>query len=128
MIKEQQDKLELGVEILVAMSHYEAKKAGWYTDLATGKPLNRNVPEMLMLAVSELSEAMEGYRKNLMDDKLPGRPMVEVEIADCLIRLADLAGYLSLDVGGAITAKMAYNASREDHKIENRKAEGGKKF
>lgn len=49
----------------------------------------RNVGEMLMLAVSELSEALEGHQKNLFDDKLPHRTMVEVELADCLIRLFD---------------------------------------
>lgn len=51
----------------------------------------RNLGEMLMLAVSELSEALEGHRKNLPDDKLPHRSMVEVELADFIIRMLDTA-------------------------------------
>ena len=100
----------------------------WWLDLATMQPKQRNVGELLMLCVSELAEAMEGHRKGLPDDKLPHRPMIEVEIADCLIRLFDLCGGLKLDVGGAFVEKMAFNAKRADHKIEHRLAEGGKKY
>lgn len=108
--------------------HADNVAAGWFTDLKTGERLDRNVPEMMMLIVSEIAEAMEGYRNDLMDDKLPHRKMIEVEMADAVIRIADLCGYLDLDLGGAIEEKRAYNANREDHKIENRKAAGGKAF
>jgi NTP pyrophosphatase (non-canonical NTP hydrolase) len=54
--------------------------------------------------------------------------MIEVELADAVIRIADLCGSMGLDLGGAITEKMEYNAKREDHKIENRKLDNGKKF
>lgn len=50
----------------------------WWVNIKTGGVLDRNVGELLMLCVSELSEAMEGHRKNLMDDKLPHRRMFEV--------------------------------------------------
>lgn len=106
---------------------HEANKT-WWTDIHTGKPKARNVGELLMLAVSELSEAMEGHRKDLMDDKLPHRKMFEVELADCLVRIFDMAGGLKLDIGGAYIEKMKYNAVRADHKVENRKQEGGKKY
>lgn len=43
-------------------------------------------------------------------------------------RIFDLAGAMGLDMGGAIAQKMDYNATREDHKIENRRAEGGKAY
>lgn len=102
--------------------------AGWWSDLATGEPKDRNVPELLCLIHSEISEGMEGHRKNLMDDKLPHRPMLEVELADAVIRIFDLAGAGDMDLGGAIVEKLAFNASREDHKRETRAAEGGKKF
>lgn len=88
----------------------------------------RNVGELLKLVVSELSEAMEGHRKNLMDDKLPHRKMFEVEIGDAFIRLFDIAGAFNLDLDGAIEEKRAYNKERKDHKIENRLAEGGKAY
>jgi len=66
----------------------------WWEDLHTEESLDRNVGEMLMLVTSELSEAMEGHRKNLMDDKLPHRKMVEVELVDAVIRLMDMVGHL----------------------------------
>lgn len=116
--------------------HGNNVKAGWWTNLQTGEDLRsdkdekpkRNVPEMLMLIVSEISEAMEGYRKNLMDDKLPHRPMLEVELADAIIRIFDMAGGLNLDIEGAIIEKLEFNKTREDHQISNRLSENGKKF
>lgn len=115
---------------LVRLCHGASKAAGWWNDLETGAPLVDRphvVGEKLMLIVSEVAEAMEGHRKGLADDKLPHRPMVEVELADAVIRM-DLAGALGLDLGGAIAEKMEYNRNRPDHKPENRKAEGGKKY
>lgn len=88
----------------------------------------RNIPEMLCLVHSEISEALEGHRKNLQDDKLPHRKMFEVELADALIRIFDIGGGLGLDLEGAYKEKMAYNAIRADHKIENRTAAGGKAY
>lgn len=53
---------------------------------------DRNKGEISMLIVSELTEAMEGERKDLMDDKLPHRKMAEVECADTAIRVFDVMG------------------------------------
>lgn len=108
--------------------HKRSLDAGWYHNPITKERLERNVPEMLCLIHSEISEALEGYRKNLNDDKLPHRKMIEVELADALIRIADLAGYLGLDLGGAYVEKLLYNETRSDHKSENRVLDGGKKF
>lgn len=119
--------------------HGLAKRSGWWTDLATGADLTctysvamerqpRNIGEMLCLIHSEISEAMEGARKGLMDDKIPDRTMLEVELADAVIRIFDMAGGLGLDLGGALAEKLVYNSARQDHMIANRKAEGGKKF
>ncbi len=120
--------------------HQAAKKSGWWTDLKTGQDLTSvvmwdaflqpkvNVAEKLCLIHSEISEAMEGHRKGLMDDKLPKRTALEVELADAAIRIFDLAGGLGLDVAGAIVEKLEYNATRSDHLPENRKAIGGKAY
>ncbi|TPL66641.1 hypothetical protein [Mesorhizobium sp. B2-4-1] len=72
--------------------------AKWWHDLETGARLDREKDELLMLVVSEIAEAMEGERKNLMDDKLPHRPAAEVELVDAVIRLGDFAGAYGYDI------------------------------
>ena len=114
---------------VVSLCHrIHALNRKWWVDLHTGAPIERNVGEMLMLIVSECAEAMEGHRKNLPDDKLPHRPMIEVELADVLIRVCDMAAGLRLDLGGAVAEKLAFNARREDHTREHRLSEHGKKY
>lgn len=102
--------------------------AGWWNDLETGEPLERNDGELICLMHSELSEALEGVRKGAMDDHLPHRKMVEVEMADTIIRILDYCGARGLDVGGAMIEKLEYNKNRADHKRENRLKDGGKKL
>ena len=129
---------------LMNLCHDASKSAGWWTHQATGTDLvalinnppdpmakllaGALVSQKLCLTHSEVSEAMEGHRKGLPDDKLPHRPMIEVELADAVIRIADLAGALGLDLGGAIAEKLAFNAQRPDHKPEARAAAGGKAY
>ncbi|HYT43597.1 MAG TPA: hypothetical protein VEP90_14760 [Methylomirabilota bacterium] len=88
----------------------------------------REVGTLLALIHSEISEALEGFRKDLWDDHLPYRKMAEVELADAIIRILDLADRCGYDIGSAIAQKHRYNMYREDHKPENRAKEGGKKF
>jgi len=74
--------------------HANNVEAGWWTNIVTGESIlaTRSRPEMLMLVVTELSEANEGTVYGKPDDKLPHRAMDEVELADAAIRLHDLAG------------------------------------
>lgn len=122
--------LEMTSEQMFNRLCQEVKDANskWWVDLETGQPKQRNVGELLMLVVSELAEALEGDRKSLPDDKLPQYPMFHVEIIDAMIRLLDIAGNMIPNPGEVYTAKMQFNAVREDHKLENRRAEGGKKY
>lgn len=117
---------------LQSICHGAAFGAGWWTDPKTGTPIDPRTPHLvpakLCLIHSEISEAMEGDRKDLMDDKLPHRKMLEVELADALIRIGDLAGALGLDLGGAVAEKLAYNSTRLDHRPEARAAAGGKAY
>lgn len=130
------DLVNEAVEALVAVCHGRAHKAGWWHDLESGieftnwteREQRGFVAEKLLLVHSEVSEGVEGFRKGRNDDHLPHRPQLEVELADAVIRIADLCGGLGLDLGGAVAEKLAYNAQRADHKPEARVAAGGKSF
>lgn len=124
------DRAGMAWALIEHVCHGAAARNGWWTDLKTGESLigKRNVGEMLCLIHSEVSEALEGHRKNKMDDHLPHRKSMEVELADAIIRIADLGAALGLDVGSALAEKLLYNDQRLDHKREARLADGGKQF
>jgi len=102
---------------------------------------DRNFGEMIALAHSELSEALEEHRSGNpgeyfsggveyvdrdgttdamfpssqpVDDKGRARKPegVAVELADCIIRCLDTMHSLGVDIDGVVARKMAYNASR----------------
>ena len=75
----------------------------------------------IALMHSELSEALEAIRKDLVSDHIPEFSGVEEEMADVIIRIMDFSGLKKLRIGEAILAKMAYNETREYK-------HGGKKF
>lgn len=99
----------------------QSLEMGWHS-----KP--REIGTRLALIHSEISEALEGARKDLMDDHIKTRTMLEVELADAVIRILDLCGSENLDLAGALAEKLYYNGNRADHKPENRAKDGGKKF
>lgn len=75
--------------------HSDNVIAGWWVPF----PNKRDRAETaLMLSVTEIAEATEGWRKDLMDDHLPRHKMFDVELADAAIRLLDLAGAYDLDL------------------------------
>ena len=98
-----------------------SKNAGWHDN-----PVENGTA--IALIHSELSEAMTGDRTGAMDEHLPHRKMMEVEMADAVMRIFDFCGKNGLDIGGALVEKAKYNQTRADHKKENRDKEGGKKY
>ena len=73
----------------------------------------RNTGELIALMHSELSEALEAARHgNPADHHLPGFDSLSVELADCIIRIMDMAAGFDLPVAEALISKMAFNASR----------------
>ena len=66
----------------------------------------------LMLAVSELSEALETLRDNGADGVIEGKGNFGEELADCAIRLLDLAHMLHIPIGDQIMQKVEVNNGR----------------
>lgn len=104
--------------------HENAKSHGWWDND------DRNFGELLMLCVSELSEALEEYRNghSITDtyyskdkqgnDKMEGVPS---ELADIVIRVLDLCEHYGIDLEKVIEEKHKYN-------IERPYKHGGKKY
>ncbi len=103
--------------------HELAQSKGWHERPMRDADGNVNVDAVaakLMLAVSELSEALEDLRirPNELGIRIDhagggGRPEgFVVELADAVIRILDLAEALGLDIEAAMAAKHACNATR----------------
>lgn len=85
---------------LVKTCHNIAKDKGFWES-------SHNIPEKLMLIVTELSEAMEELRKvNYNEQKFTE------ELADAIIRIFDLAGFMDLDLEGSVLKKIEKNKNR----------------
>ena len=96
------------IKQLVDRSFGTAQEKGWYD---RGP---RNVPEMLCLIHSEISEALEDYRDNKEEIYYEGeKPCgLGIELADALVRIGDLCGYLKIDLDKMLEIKMNYNECR----------------
>lgn len=95
--------------------HQMAKEKGWWDG-------ERNDGELIALMHSELSEALEFLRHgNPASDHIPNFSGAEEEMADCIIRILDMAAARGWRVGEALIAKREFNAGRAHR-------HGGKKF
>ena len=112
------------MEQIIKKAHEMARDKGFWDN-------PRNRPELLMLIVSELAEALKALRKDhyahekVSDEEfflLEGswkdgfekyvKSSFEDEIADVAIRLFDLCGGLGIDLDKHIKLKMKYNSMR----------------
>lgn len=128
----EQELKEMKISELQKVVHQNAKDKGFYDNP------NQNFGEKCMLIVSEVSEALEAHRKNKFADferfetnyggaanwmtsedwkrhrfEADVKDTVEDELADALIRILDLAGWLNIDLERHVALKIEYNAGRE---------------
>lgn len=105
----------IDLNLLAARIHDWRERKGFDTG-------DQNIPEKLMLMVTELAEVMEDYRKpGLLANEIYYEPKpdgsmkpcgVPVELADCIIRILDLSSALNTDIAYALALKMDYNETR----------------
>ena len=107
------------LEWLQEESYKIAKEHGWWDE-------ERNFGELLMLCVTELAEAMEEWRQgrtpwesysinsdeNGVAYENPKPEGIPSELADVLIRIADLAQHYGINLTEVVLQKMEYNKTR----------------
>jgi len=82
---------------------------------AQAQVVDMAISQKTMLVVSELGEFIEALRTGTIldpDEHCPECWHGEVELADAVIRILDMAHQLKFNLGKAIIAKMAFNQSR----------------
>lgn len=84
------------------------------------KPYEKRLPALAVLHL-RVSLAMEALRKDQDDAH---REHMQTFLVECI----HYCNSFDLDLEGAIKEKIAFNAKRKDHKIEERAKPGGKKF
>ena len=98
-----------------AQAHRIAVDHGWWPEDGNQVAVEEAIPKSLMLIVTEVAEAMECYRDGqpLAWTDVGGKPHgIASELADVVIRVADLCGALGIDLEASVLDKMAYNAKR----------------
>lgn len=116
-----------GLNAMRDEAYATSRSKGWYEQ---GR---RDIPTLLCLIHSEVSEALEAWRETgdygipdeedkvkahyiaaqLESDVPPQKPEgVAAELADVIIRIGDLCGAYGIDLDAAVAAKMSFNKTR----------------
>ena len=96
---------------LVRDAHKNAVDHGFYDDFQTmigGRDIIRRTFTLAQLAkvAGEVGEVVDAIQRGLDDDA------VAEELADIVIRVADLAGFIDVDLNDAVRKKMTVNRDR----------------
>lgn len=89
--------------------HENAVKHGWWT-------MAPSFPEVIALCHSELSEALEEYRKDggmkmvYYEDGVPHG--IAFELADTILRILDYCGHMGIDIEQCLEEKNKFNQNR----------------
>lgn len=104
------------------MVYKTARDLGWYVDPVTKEPIDRNIGEVIALMHSELSEALEEWRRLkpghglasvYFNPENPSKPEgFPIELADCVIRILDTAEAHGINIENMILLKNEYNKTR----------------
>lgn len=116
-MSEQELRTENDVKRLQDLCFSAASDAGRWSVLPEDDPVI--VPVVLYIIHTKLHNTIKNNHEGAMDEKLPHRSLLEVALADAVMRILDLAGACKLDLGGAIAEKMTLKAGGRTHEDEN---------